>query len=89
LHCSFDLVAAIRAIGDMVKAPDFDRKMLHLAMQLSHECDMKSLLLTILEALLKTMAIGDKGDTLVDGMTLIRCIIRLVLKLLSEPAANR
>jgi hypothetical protein len=33
--------------------------MLYLAMQLSHECDMKALLFFVLEALLKTMAIGD------------------------------
>ena len=79
----------MQAIDDMVKAPDFDRKMLYLATQLSHECDMKTLLLTVLEALLKTMAIGDRGDTLVDGMTLIRCIIRLILKLLSDKIPDR
>jgi hypothetical protein len=73
----------------MVKAPDFDPKMLHLATQLSHECNMKSLLLTVLCALLKTLTIGDKGDAFVDAMTLIRCTIRLIMKLLNEPAANK
>jgi len=82
-------VTAIQAVEEMVKAPDFNRKMLYLATQLSHECDMKTLLLSVLEALLKTMAIGDKADTLIDGMTLIRCIIRLILKLLNDKAADR
>ena len=72
----------------MVKAPDFDRKMLYLAMQLSHECDMKTLI-SALQAFLKTVAIGDKADTLIDGMKLIRCIIRLVLKPLNDKAADR
>jgi hypothetical protein len=74
----------------MVKASDFDRKMLQLATQLSHERDMKALLLTVLEALLKTLPGGDKGSNmLLDTMTLIRCIIRLNLKLLADPAANK
>jgi hypothetical protein len=79
----------MRAVEDMVKAPDFDPKMLHLATQLSHENDMKSLLLAVLQALLKTLTIGDKGEALVDAMTLIRCIIRLISKLLAEPTANK
>jgi hypothetical protein len=82
-------VTAIQAISDIVKAPDFDRRMLQLATQLSHESDMKKLLLTVLDALLKTITIGDKGETVVDGMTLIRCIIRLILRLLTEPDANQ
>jgi len=73
----------------MVNAPDFDRKMLQLATQLSHENDMKTLLLTVLKALLETLTIGDKGVTLADGMTLIRCIIRLILRLLVEPGADK
>jgi hypothetical protein len=89
LFADANLVTAIQAVDDMVKAPDFDRKMLYLATQLSHECDMKALLLSVLEALLKTMAIGDKADTLINGMTLIRCIIRLLLKLLNDKAADR
>jgi len=73
----------------MVKAPDFDPKLLHLVIQLSHERDMKSLLLMVLNTLLKTLTIGERGEVLIDAMTLVRCIIRLVLKLLSEPAANK
>ncbi|KAJ6505845.1 meiosis protein SPO22/ZIP4 like-domain-containing protein [Mycena vitilis] len=80
---------AIRAIRDMVKAADFDRKMLLLATQISHESEMKTVLLSVLEALLKTLKIENSGETVVEAMTLIRCIIRLVLKLLVEPASNK
>ncbi|KAJ7752626.1 meiosis protein SPO22/ZIP4 like-domain-containing protein [Mycena metata] len=80
---------AIRAIRDMAKAADFDRKMLLLATQISHESKMKTVLLSVLEALLKTLKIENSGETVVEAMTLIRCIIRLVLKLLVEPASNK
>ncbi|KAJ6559308.1 meiosis protein SPO22/ZIP4 like-domain-containing protein [Mycena sp. CBHHK59/15] len=80
---------AIRAVRDMVKAADFDRKMLLLATQISHESEMKTVLLSVLEALLKTLKVENSGETVVEAMTLIRCIIRLVLKLLVEPAANK
>jgi hypothetical protein len=73
----------------MVKAADFDRKMLLLATQISHESEMKTVLLSVLEALLKTLKIENSGETVVEAMTLIRCIIRLVLKLLVEPASNK
>lgn len=74
----------------MVKAADFDRKMLLLATQISHESDMKPVLLSVLEALLKTLTFeNSSGETVVEAMALIRCIIRLVLKLLVEPAANK
>ncbi|KAG9223489.1 hypothetical protein CCMSSC00406_0006981 [Pleurotus cornucopiae] len=46
---------AIRAVQDMVKAPDFDRRMLLLATQLSHDVDMKTLLLSVLQSLLRTL----------------------------------
>lgn len=73
----------------MVQAPDFDRKMLLLATELSHESDMKALLLSVLEALLKTLKFGVSEDTVIDAMTLLRCIIRLTLNLLVEPAAKK
>ncbi|KAJ6605346.1 meiosis protein SPO22/ZIP4 like-domain-containing protein [Mycena vulgaris] len=80
---------AIRAVKDMVKAADFDRKMLLLATQISHESEMKTVLLSVLEALLKTLKIENSGETVVEAITLLRCIIRLMLKLLVEPAANK
>jgi hypothetical protein len=73
----------------MVNAADFDRKMLLLATQISHESEMKPVLLSVLEALLKTLKIKNSGEAVVEAMTLIRCIIRLVLKLLVEPASNK
>ncbi|KAJ7609436.1 hypothetical protein FB45DRAFT_944458 [Roridomyces roridus] len=80
---------AIRATRDMVKAADFDRKMLLLATQISYESEMKSVLLAVLDGLLRTLKMEKSGETVVEAVTLIRCIIRLVLKLLVEPAANK
>ena len=72
----------------MVEAPDFDRRMLLLACRLSHESDMKGLLLSVLTCLLDTLNFRENADTVTESMTLIRCIIRLTLKLLGEPGAN-
>lgn len=72
-----------------MKAPDFDRKMLLVATQISHQSEMKSVLLAVLESLLKTLKVGSNGDAIVEAMTLMRCIVRLVLNLLLEPAANK
>ncbi|ESK93496.1 hypothetical protein Moror_1688 [Moniliophthora roreri MCA 2997] len=80
---------AVEALHRMVEATDFDRKMLLLATQLSHESEMKSLLLVALEALLKTLKVSQSGETVLEAMTLLRCVIRLSLKLLMEPTANK
>ncbi|EEB90105.1 hypothetical protein MPER_11734, partial [Moniliophthora perniciosa FA553] len=80
---------AIEALHRMVEAPDFDRKMLLLATQLSHKSEMKSVLLIALEALLKTLKTSQSGETILEAMTLLRCVIRLSLKLLVEPTANK
>ncbi|PPQ65610.1 hypothetical protein CVT24_011819, partial [Panaeolus cyanescens] len=80
---------AVRAIHDMLRAPDFDRKMLLLATQISHKSEMKTLLLTVLQSLLKTLRTGSEGEDIVQAMTLIRCIVKLVLNILAEPAANK
>ncbi|PSR82972.1 hypothetical protein PHLCEN_2v5942 [Hermanssonia centrifuga] len=82
------LVLAIKAVRDMVKAPDFDRKMLLLATQLANESDMKPLLLSVLEALLETLANQETHEIHTEAITLIRCIVRLVVKLMGEPGAN-
>ncbi|KAG6828742.1 hypothetical protein H0H92_006880 [Tricholoma furcatifolium] len=73
----------------MVEAPDFDRNMLLLATQISHQQEMKGALLLVLEALLKTLKPNNSGETAVEAMTLIRCIIRLALGLIGEPTANK
>lgn len=88
-HQHRSVYIAIRAIHDMVKAPDFDRKMLLLATQISHQSEMKGALLAVLESLLKTLKIGSDSDVVIEAMALLRCIIKLILKLLSEPAADK
>ena len=73
----------------MVEAPDFDRKMLLLATQLANESDMKALLLAVLEALLNTIQGRDGQKLHVEALILIRCIIRLIVKLMAEPGTTR
>ncbi|KAJ3868076.1 meiosis protein SPO22/ZIP4 like-domain-containing protein [Lentinula novae-zelandiae] len=80
---------AIKSMHGMVNAPDFDRQMLLLATKISHESEMKNVLLAILEALLTTLKISKSGETVIEAMALLRCIIRLILKLLAEPIAAR
>ncbi|KAL4069087.1 hypothetical protein J3A83DRAFT_4095527 [Scleroderma citrinum] len=80
---------ATRAVREMAEATDFDRRMLLLACRLAHDSDMKSLLLSVLMALLDTLNFRDNVENLTEGMTLIRCIIRLTLKLLGQPDANQ
>ncbi|EPQ61285.1 hypothetical protein GLOTRDRAFT_31559, partial [Gloeophyllum trabeum ATCC 11539] len=80
---------AIRAVKDMVNSSDFDRNMLLLATQMAHESELKCLLLTILDALLQTLKDDESIETEIDAITIIRCLVRLILKLLSEPGANR
>ena len=81
--------AAVRAVQSMVKASDFDRKMLLLATQLANESDMKTLLLAVLETLLDTVRKQDGHHLFMEALTLIRCIIRLTVKLMAEPGARR
>lgn len=82
---------AIKALHDMRHSAGFDRKMLLLATQMTHQLELKGVLLSALEALLATLTSesGSAGDAVVDAMTLIRCIIRLVLKLMSDPTAKQ
>ena len=72
-----------------MKSPDFDRKMLLLATQVSHESENRRILLAALEALLKTLKLSKGGETVLEAMSLLRCIIKLVLRLLTEPAADK
>lgn len=80
---------AIINIRAMQKTSDFDRKMLLLATQLSHKLAMKPVLLSALEALLITLKTRANNDAVVEAMTLVRCIIKIAMKLLTEPLANR
>lgn len=56
----------------MVKAPNFDRKMLLLATQLAHERAMKPLLLSVLGALLETLRSEAGLTNELEGVTLVR-----------------
>jgi len=81
-----DAVSAVKAI---VGSPDFDRRMLLLATSMAHESDMKNLLLTVLEALLKSLKREGGLEADVEAITLVRCIVRLVHSLLDNEPHNR
>lgn len=72
----------------MVSATDFSCDMLLLAIQISHESGMEHLLLVVLDALLETNYLKDDETSHTDAMTVIRCSIRLIIKLLSRPDAS-
>ncbi|KAF9527894.1 meiosis protein SPO22/ZIP4 like-domain-containing protein [Crepidotus variabilis] len=80
---------AIHAVRDMLNASDFDRRMLLLATQISYQSEMKPVLLAVLESLLKTLKAESNGDCISEAMTLVRCIVKLILGLLVQPAAHR
>jgi len=56
----------------MVKATDFDRRMLLLITQLAHENQLKRVLLKVLTALLQTLSSESKTANVVEGIVLIR-----------------
>ncbi|KAF8708275.1 Meiosis protein SPO22/ZIP4 like, partial [Rhizoctonia solani] len=78
---------AIQTVETMLSTLDFDRKMLLLAIQLAHETKQKALLLAVLEAMYKTMQREPHVDAETEGITLVRCSIRIILDLLKEPLA--
>jgi hypothetical protein len=71
----------------MTQAQDFDHKMLFLATNLAREVQNRQLLHSVLEALLETLRTG-KGGGDNQEMTVLRCLVRLVLQMIEEPAAN-
>ena len=81
-----DISIAIKAVNRMATAADFDRRMLYLATQLANESDMKSLLLSVLEELLKHLQLRGCADGQMELIALIRCIIRLDLKIMASQA---
>jgi hypothetical protein len=75
------VTAALGAIKSMVRAKDFDRRMLFLATQLAHEHKMRKLLLTVLKLLFETLQAGETGARetgfeakSIEGITIIRLI---------------
>jgi hypothetical protein len=83
------LPSAITSVRRLISSPDFDRKMILLAIRMANESDMKSLLLTTLEALLQTLKRGENLEDDMEAIMLIRCIIRLVGSLLDESMSNQ
>lgn len=73
----------------MLKTPDFDRRFLLLATQISHRLELKHVLLSVLESLLKTLKVGSNGEAIIEAMTLVRCIIRLTVNLLAQASGTR
>jgi hypothetical protein len=86
LSLNHTAVSAVRAI---VGSPNFDRRMLLLATSIAHGSDMKNLLFTVLEALLKTLKRESSLEADVEAITLVRCIVRLVHSLLDNEPHNR
>ncbi|KAI0063230.1 hypothetical protein BV25DRAFT_1899548 [Artomyces pyxidatus] len=80
---------AIRAVKAMVQASHFDRKMLLMATRLAHESDLKNLLLFVLQELLKLVRNRESIEADVEPITLVRCMIRIVLRLLADPANDK
>lgn len=56
----------------MIKAPDFDRKMLMLATTLAKESKNKTVLHAVLHALYETLRRGSEPDVEVQSLTIIR-----------------
>ena len=69
----------------MVEASDFDKRMLLMATKLAHEADLKTLLLSVLEELLRS-TLRDSGLRVGPETTaLVRCTIRMVIRLMADP----
>jgi hypothetical protein len=77
---------AIRAVRAMINGSGFDQRMLLMATRLAHETDLKNVLLSVLQELLDYVRAGKSTEMNVEPVTLIRCIIRLVLRLIADPA---
>lgn len=58
----------------MVQAKKFDRKMLLLATQLAHDANLKMLLLTVLDSLLKFLRSDGGSDNEVEALTMVRYV---------------
>ncbi|KAI0271679.1 hypothetical protein BC834DRAFT_922404 [Gloeopeniophorella convolvens] len=77
---------AIRAVQAMVHGSCFDQRMLLMATRLAHESDLKNLLLSVLQELLNFVRDQKVTQVNVEPVTLVRCMIRLVLRLIADPA---
>ncbi|KAI9445576.1 hypothetical protein H4582DRAFT_2125818 [Lactarius indigo] len=76
---------AIRAVKDMVHGTCFDERMLLMATRLAYESDMKNVLLSVLQELIDFVGARKTTEMNVEPVTLVRCMIRLVLRLIADP----
>ncbi|KAH9177088.1 hypothetical protein EDB89DRAFT_1938043 [Lactarius sanguifluus] len=76
---------AIRAVKDMVHGTCFDQRMLLMATRLAHESDMKNVLLSVLQELIDFVGSRKTTEMNVEPVTLVRCMIRLILRLIADP----
>ncbi|VDB86539.1 unnamed protein product [Peniophora sp. CBMAI 1063] len=79
---------AKRAVTNMVKASDYEGSMLLMAIRLAHESDLKVLLLSVLEEMLRSLKQAESLRAEPEAVALIRCTIRLVLRLMAEPIST-
>ncbi|KAI0318005.1 meiosis protein SPO22/ZIP4 like-domain-containing protein [Amylostereum chailletii] len=79
---------AIRAVKAMTKAVDFDKKMLLMATRLAHESDLKHLLLSVLQELFSSVQADEGLRNETEAITLIRCMIRLTVRLIADPGTG-
>jgi hypothetical protein len=70
----------------MVHGSCFDQRMLLMATRLAHESDLKNVLLSVLQELLDLVRARKTTEMTVEPITLVRCMIRLVLRLIADPA---
>ncbi|KAN0121444.1 hypothetical protein V8E52_003340 [Russula decolorans] len=77
---------AIRAVKALVHGSGFDQRMLLMATRLAHETDLKNVLLSVLQEILDHVRARKASEINVEPITLIRCMIRLVLRLIADPA---
>ena len=77
---------AIRAVKALVHGSGFDQRMLLMATRLAHETDLKNVLLSVLQEILDHVRARKATEINVEPITLIRCMIRLVLRLIADPA---
>ncbi|KIM34318.1 hypothetical protein M408DRAFT_19240 [Serendipita vermifera MAFF 305830] len=85
------VVAAHQAahhVDMMMKANDFDRRMLLMATNFARETQNHPLLQPVLAGLLDTLKEDKEVDIHAQGLLVIRCLARLVLQMTEEPGAN-
>jgi hypothetical protein len=70
----------------MVHGSGFDQRMLLIATRMAHETDLKTVLLSVLQELLDYVRAGKTTEMNVEPITLVRCMIRLDLRLIADPA---